>query len=67
MEPVDNDVDALDAFALPDEIVQLREDQSGNEESLPFTWSEDIGYLDVVRVFPMTQLARRVNELQARY
>ena len=56
----EENVDALDAFSLADEIVQLREDQTGNEETPKVTPSEDIGYRDVLRVFPMPQLARRV-------
>ena len=56
----EENVDALDAFSLPDEIVQLREDQTGNGETAQSTASEDIGYRDVLRIFPMPQLARRV-------
>jgi len=53
----DENVDALDAFSLADEIVQLRKDQ---EEAPQITPSDDIGYRDVLRMFPMPQLARRV-------
>ena len=52
-------VDALDAFAIADEMVQLREDQP--ETTTPITQpSEDMGYREVLRVFPLPQLARRV-------
>src|SRR5690349_141189 len=52
-------VDALDAFALADEIVQLREDQPDAEQ--PITKPpKDIGYREVLKVFPLPQLARRV-------
>src|SRR5689334_7631746 len=50
-------VDALDAFALADEIVQLRERQ---EEETPALPAGNIGYRDVLKSFPMPQLARRV-------
>ena len=53
----EENVDALDAFSLADEIVQLRKDQ---EEAPQITPPDDIGYRDVLRVFPMPQLARRV-------
>jgi hypothetical protein len=52
-------VDALDAFALADQMVQLRGDQP--DAAQPVTKaSEDIGYREVLKVFPMPQLARRV-------
>ena len=52
-------VDALDAFALADQMVQLREDQP--ETTTPITQpSEDMGYREVLRTFPLPQLARRV-------
>ena len=50
-------VDALDAFALADEMVQLREPQAEATPTLP---AGDIGYRDVLKSFPMPQLARRV-------
>jgi len=50
-------VDALDAFALADEMVQLRERQAEATPTLP---AGDIGYRDVLKSFPMPQLARRV-------
>ena len=52
-------VNALDAFALADQMVQLREDQT---ESKPLTIKppEDLGYREVLKVFPLPQLARRV-------
>ena len=51
-------VDALDAFALADQMVQLREDQP--ETTGPLSTPEDIGYREVLRAFPLPQLARRV-------
>jgi len=56
----EENVDALDAFALADEIVQLREDQTDNAQAPQGAQSEDIGYRDVLKVFPLPQLARRV-------
>src|SRR5687767_7518174 len=56
----EENVDALDAFSLADEIVQLREDQTGNAEAPQITPTDDLGYRDVLKVFPMPQLARRV-------
>ncbi|HKG45338.1 MAG TPA: VWA domain-containing protein [Pyrinomonadaceae bacterium] len=54
-------VDALDAFALADEIVQLRAGQEESHEKAPAdTPSEAMGYREVLKVFPMPQLARRV-------
>ncbi len=50
-------VDALDAFALADEIVQLRETEVTQPDTKP---PEDLGYREVLKVFPMPQLARRV-------
>ncbi|HEY0763791.1 MAG TPA: VWA domain-containing protein [Pyrinomonadaceae bacterium] len=55
----EENVEALDAFAIADEIVQLR--KAGHEEAQKE--SEDIGevgYRDVLKLFPMPQLARRV-------
>ena len=50
-------VNALDAFALPDEMV----DPAQNPTSKTGTRvTEEIGYRDVLRVFPLPQLARRV-------
>ncbi|HEU4931748.1 MAG TPA: VWA domain-containing protein [Pyrinomonadaceae bacterium] len=52
-------VDALDAFALADEIVQLKKD--GQEGAQAVTKElGDIGYRDVLKLFPQPQLARRV-------
>ncbi|HKG79696.1 MAG TPA: VWA domain-containing protein [Pyrinomonadaceae bacterium] len=51
-------VDALDAFSLADEIVQM---QAGEKEVQQITKpSEDPGYRDVLKLFPQPQLARRV-------
>src|ERR1700741_1577468 len=52
-------VEALDAFAIADEMVQLRKD--GEEEPQTETKaSDEVGYRDVLKLFPMSQLARRV-------
>ncbi len=56
----EENVDALDAFSLADEIVQLREDQTANTEAPQITPTADLSYRDVLKVFPMPQLARRV-------
>jgi nitric oxide reductase NorD protein len=56
----EENVDALDAFSLADEIVQLRQDQTGNAEAPQIAPVDDLGYRDVLKVFPMPQLARRV-------
>jgi hypothetical protein len=54
-------VDALDAFAIADEIVQLRKDEEGGEAPpVNAPQPEDMGYRDVLKAFPMPQLARRV-------
>ena len=62
-------VDALDAFALADEIVQVRKDEEGHEEAQTSTTRNElhsanstspIGYRDVLKLFPQPQLARRV-------
>ena len=50
-------VNALDAFAIADEMVDpLAEKQS----SQPNRTLEDVGYQQVIRLFPMPQLARRI-------
>ena len=54
-------VDALDAFAIADEIVQLRasqEEEDSHEKAQEHI--EDMGYREVLKVFPLPQLARRV-------
>jgi len=56
-------VDALDAFALADEIVQLRQQEDhkeAQEETQKIAKQEDMGYREVLKAFPMPQLARRV-------
>ena len=54
-------VDALDAFAIADEIVQLRAtEESSHEKAQEHTKSEDMGYREVLKAFPLPQLARRV-------
>ena len=56
----EENVDALDAFAIADEIVQLRAGQESHVKAQENTKSEDMGYREVLRSFPMPQLARRV-------
>ena len=53
----EENVDALDAFALADEIVEL-----GHEKAQKITKPvpEDVGYREVLKIFPQPQLARRV-------
>ena len=53
-------VDALDAFAIADEIVQLRAEEEDGHEEAPKIAKEDVGYREVLKVFPLPQLARRV-------
>jgi len=58
-------VDALDAFAIADEIVQLRAEEEGDHkeaqaETQEHTKLEDMGYREVLKAFPLPQLARRV-------
>jgi nitric oxide reductase NorD protein len=58
----EGNVDALDAFALADEIVQLRKEEDDHEEALrtdPVS-AGGIGYREVLKLFPLPQLARRV-------
>lgn len=54
----EENVEALDAFAIADEIVQLRKD--GEEPQKETKEVGDVGYRDVLKLFPMPQLARRV-------
>ncbi|HEY6244348.1 MAG TPA: hypothetical protein VIX17_10390, partial [Pyrinomonadaceae bacterium] len=49
-------VNALDAFALPDEMVDPKQKSTSTRTRV----TEEIGYRDVLRVFPLPQLARRV-------
>lgn len=51
-------VEALDAFALADEIVQLRQEEA--QEETKQIDSDSLGYRDVLKLFPQPQLARRV-------
>jgi nitric oxide reductase NorD protein len=53
-------VDALDAFAIADEIVQLRATEEVSQEEAQTIAKEDVGYRDVLKLFPLPQLARRV-------
>ena len=55
----EENVDALDAFAIADEIVQLRTDDDSNKTQ-QVTIGEHTGYREVLKAFPMPQLARRV-------
>jgi hypothetical protein len=52
-------VDALDAFALADQMVQLREDRPDVTQPI-IQPPADIGYREVLKLFPQPQLARRV-------
>src|ERR1700752_3322396 len=55
----EENVEALDAFALADEIVQLRKD--GHEETQKDKEEVgEVGYRDVLKLFPMPQLERGV-------
>ncbi|HEX5873924.1 MAG TPA: VWA domain-containing protein [Pyrinomonadaceae bacterium] len=49
-------VDALDAFAIADQMLHVGPE--GDDEARINT--DEIGYREVLKVFPMTQLARRV-------
>jgi nitric oxide reductase NorD protein len=53
----EGNVAALDAFALADEIVLTRKDEAPEEVTKE---TGDIGYRDVLKLFPLPQLARRV-------
>ena len=48
-------VDALDAFAIPDEMLHLHKDRGKAQEV-----TNQVGYRDVLKLFPQPQLARRV-------
>jgi hypothetical protein len=52
----EENVEALDAFALADEIVQLRKDDEAPRDIQEIG---DVGYREVLKLFPMPQLARR--------
>ncbi|HJP90730.1 MAG TPA: VWA domain-containing protein [Pyrinomonadaceae bacterium] len=52
----EDNVDAFDAFALADEIVQMGDKEAQKETKV----SEDVGYREVLKLFPQPQLARRV-------
>jgi hypothetical protein len=53
-------VDALDAFAIADEIVQLRSAEDDHKEAQENTQIADMSYREVLKAFPLPQLARRV-------
>src|ERR1041384_4917795 len=48
-------VDAIDAFAIPDEMLHLNQNRDEAQEV-----TNQIGYRDVIKLFPLPQLARRV-------
>ena len=48
-------VDALDAFAIADEMLHV-----GHEEAQKQTQEDQLGYREVLKLFPLPQLARRV-------
>ena len=50
-------VNALDAFALPDEMVDPQSQTRATRANPP---KKDIGYKEVLRLFPQMQLARRI-------
>ena len=49
-------VDALDAFAIADELLHVGQEATPQESQQ----SEEIGYREVLKLFPLPQLARRV-------
>ena len=53
----EENVDALDAFALADEIVELGQEKA---QKVTKTVPEEVGYREVLKLFPQPQLARRV-------
>ena len=53
----EENVDALDAFSLADEIILMGQEEAQKETK---TAPEDVGYREVLKVFPQPQLARRV-------
>ena len=53
----EENVEARDAFAIADEIVQLQKDAGDKTRE---NTKEDVGYRDVLKLFPLPQLARRV-------
>jgi nitric oxide reductase NorD protein len=55
----EENVEARDAFSIADEIVQLRTQVNGEQEKRA-TELGDVGYREVLKLFPMPQLARRV-------
>src|SRR6185295_18966168 len=52
----EENVEALDAFAIADEIVQLHKDEEVQKDPKEIG---DVGYREVLKLFPMPQLARR--------
>lgn len=52
-------LEALDAFALADELIATNHQGNGQAKSLPPD-SDELGYREVLRLFPLAQLARRI-------
>ena len=50
-------VDALDAFATADEMLHVSQEESRGKTRIN---ADDVGYREVLKIFPMAQLARRV-------
>jgi nitric oxide reductase NorD protein len=53
-------LDALDAFALADEMVETSHKEAQKRKRKGDSAADDIGYQDVLRLFPQPQLARRI-------
>ncbi len=51
-------VDARDAFAIPDEMLVEQTNDHGDEQT--FKDLQQLGYLEVLKLFPLPQLARRI-------
>lgn len=55
-----DNLDALDAFALADEMVETSHKDAQKRKRKVDSAADDIGYQDVLRLFPQPQLARRI-------
>jgi hypothetical protein len=53
-------VDALDAFAIADEMLHVGHEEAQKETEESTKQNQEIGYRDVLKLFPLPQLARRV-------
>jgi hypothetical protein len=53
-------VDALDAFAIADEMLHVGREEAQKETEESTKQNQEIGYRDVLKLFPLPQLARRV-------